>query len=257
MTDVAGVPTAVHLVSRQAVRGFAAAVGASDPVHHDVEAARAAGHADLLAPPTFPVVVALPAVREVCVDGLVLHREQHLVHHRPMVAGDRLLVRTDTSTTELRDGTRLLRAAVEMSTVDGEPVCTSRSTLLLPTSARWPIGRVATNPAGAARFTVRRPDLVRYAAASGDHNPVHLDDLAARRAGLPTVVAHGMLCMALAARAVPGTISAYRARFTRPVSVGAAGATVAVATRREGRRWQVTATQDGNPVLDGIVEVRP
>jgi acyl dehydratase len=51
-------------------------------------------------------------------------------------------------------------------------------------------------------FTITRADLVRYAAASGDHNPIHQDDDVARSVGLPGVIAHGMYTMALAARAV-------------------------------------------------------
>ena len=50
-------PTAPYAVGREKVREFAAAVGAEHPVHHDVEAARAAGYADVVAPPTFAVVV--------------------------------------------------------------------------------------------------------------------------------------------------------------------------------------------------------
>ena len=60
-------------------------------------------------------------------------------------------------------------------------------------------------------FTVTRADLVRYAEASGDHNPIHQDEDVARSVGLPGVIAHGMYTMALAARAVgewfPGAIT--------------------------------------------------
>ena len=77
----------------------------------------------------------------------------------------------------------------------------------------------------AHRFRIRRADLARYAAASGDANPIHLDDEAARAVGLPGVVAHGMLTMALAGRALThwaGGVDAvveYGARFTKPVPV--------------------------------------
>ena len=51
-------------------------------------------------------------------------------------------------------------------------------------------------------FTITRADLVAYAEASGDHNPIHQDEEVARSVGLPGVIAHGMYTMALAARAV-------------------------------------------------------
>lgn len=72
---------------------------------------------------------------------------------------------------------------------------------------------------------VTRTDLVRYAGASGDFNPIHWSDRAAHEAGLPDIVAHGMLTMALANRLVtawagdPGAVVECSARFTRPVVV--------------------------------------
>ncbi|MFJ7902202.1 MaoC family dehydratase [Streptomyces sp. NPDC096198] len=84
--------------------------------------------------------------------------------------------------------------------------------------------------------TLSRTDLVRYAGASEDFNPVHWNPRVAREAGLPDVIAHGMLTMALAARTVtewtgdPGAIVEYRTRFSKPVVVpdDAQGATVEV-----------------------------
>lgn len=72
---------------------------------------------------------------------------------------------------------------------------------------------------------VTRADLVRYAGASGDFNPIHWSDRVAGSVGLPGVIAHGMLTMALAARLVtqwagdPAAVRSYGVRFTRPVVV--------------------------------------
>ena len=77
----------------------------------------------------------------------------------------------------------------------------------------------------ARTYRVTRADLVRYAGASGDFNPIHWSDRVATGVGLPGVIAHGMYTMALAARAVtewtgdPGAIVEYQARFTRPIAV--------------------------------------
>ena len=77
-------------------------------------------------------------------------------------------------------------------------------------------------------FTVTRADLVRYAAASGDQNPIHQDEGVATSVGLPGVIAHGMYTMALAARAVstwfPGAeVVTFGCKFTNPVVVPAEG----------------------------------
>lgn len=77
-------------------------------------------------------------------------------------------------------------------------------------------------------FTITRADLVRYAEASGDHNPIHQDETVARSVGLPGVIAHGMYTMALAARAVgdwfPGAeVVSLGCKFTSPVVVPAEG----------------------------------
>ncbi len=74
-------------------------------------------------------------------------------------------------------------------------------------------------------FRVTRADLVRYAGASGDFNPIHWSDRVAIGVGLPGVIAHGMCTMALVGRAVcdwagdPAAVIDYGVRFTRPVVV--------------------------------------
>ncbi|MET8200292.1 MaoC family dehydratase [Micromonospora taraxaci] len=77
----------------------------------------------------------------------------------------------------------------------------------------------------AKTFRVTRADLVRYAGASGDFNPIHWSDRVATKVGLPGVIAHGMFTMALVGRAVtewagaPDAVVEYGVRFTRPVVV--------------------------------------
>ncbi len=77
----------------------------------------------------------------------------------------------------------------------------------------------------AREFTVTRADLVRYAGASGDRNPIHWSERVATSVGLPGVIAHGMFTMALAARALddwaggPGRVREMGCKFTKPVVV--------------------------------------
>jgi acyl dehydratase len=115
----------------------------------------------------------------------------------------------------------------------------------------------------AQTFRVTRFDLVRYAGASGDFNPIHWNERFARSVGLPDVIAHGMFTMAEAARVVtdwlgdPGRLEAYSVRFTRPVPVpdDDAGTVIEVSGEvteiLEGNRAKVmlTATHDGQKVL--------
>lgn len=92
-------------------------------------------------------------------------------------------------------------------------------------------------------YRVTRADLVAYAAASGDQNPIHQDEAVAKSVGLPGVIAHGMYTLALAARYVdeslgePGRIAELAAKFTKPVVVpaGEEGTAVTVAGTHEVR----------------------
>ncbi|MDQ1742128.1 MAG: hypothetical protein QOE23_467 [Pseudonocardiales bacterium] len=76
-------------------------------------------------------------------------------------------------------------------------------------------------------FPIERADLIRYAGASGDFNPIHWSERTATEVGLPDVIAHGMLTMATAIRVVtdwlgdPGAVLDYKLRFTKPVVVPA------------------------------------
>ncbi len=78
-------------------------------------------------------------------------------------------------------------------------------------------------------FDITRADLLGYAAASGDHNPIHADEDVARSVGLPGVIAHGMYTLGLAGRAVAGWVPGAEVvelgcKFTKPVVVPAEGA---------------------------------
>ena len=108
----------------------------------------------------------------------------------------------------------------------------------------------------ARSYRITRADLVAYAAASGDHNPIHQDEAVARSVGLPGVIAHGMYTLALAARYVdeelgePGRIARIGAKFTRPVVVPEEGTEVVVSgDRRDDGTVLLTVMCDGQKVL--------
>jgi len=112
-------------------------------------------------------------------------------------------------------------------------------------------------------FRVTRADLVRYAGASGDFNPIHWSDRVATSVGLPGVIAHGMFTMALVGRAVtawagaPDAVVEFNVRFSRPVPVpdtDEGTEVVVTATVREitddgNTRLALTATCQGEKVL--------
>ena len=112
-------------------------------------------------------------------------------------------------------------------------------------------------------YQVTRADLVRYAGASGDFNPIHWNERVATSVGLPGVIAHGMFTMALAGRAVtdwtgdPGALLEYQVRFGRPVLVpdddtGAevtVRGTVAALLEDSRARVDLTVTSGGEKVL--------
>jgi acyl dehydratase len=97
-------------------------------------------------------------------------------------------------------------------------------------------------------FTVTRADLVAYAAASGDQNPIHQDEEVARSVGLPGVIAHGMYTLALVGRAVAewtdgAEVVDLGAKFTSPVVVPAEGGAEVVV------RGSVKSVEDGLATL--------
>ncbi|HUR13892.1 MAG TPA: MaoC family dehydratase [Mycobacteriales bacterium] len=121
----------------------------------------------------------------------------------------------------------------------------------------------------AREFVLQRPNLVQYAGASGDFNPIHWNERIATAVGLPNVIAHGMLTMATAGRVVtdwagdPGRVLEYGVRFSAPVVVpdDDRGATLTVGGTVEEKNDDgtvvvgLTATVDGNKVLMGAKAV--
>ena len=126
----------VYEVSRVKISEFASAVGETSPLCFDVEAARAAGYDDLVAPPTFAVIPAFRGLGEVM--GRIgaplqrqVHGEQGFTHHRPIVAGD---VLTTTATAErIRNvgGNLFVTVSCVVTDADDQPVTTARSVVVV------------------------------------------------------------------------------------------------------------------------------
>ena len=135
-------PSGVYEVGRAKIAEFAAALGEDDPVHRDPAAARALGHPDVVAPPTFAIVVTLEAANVVLGDpdvdfdySRVVHGEQRFTHHRPIRAGDRLVSTTSIENVRTVAGNDMLTTRVDVATEDGEAVCTATAMLVSRSAA--------------------------------------------------------------------------------------------------------------------------
>ena len=131
-------PAPVYEVGREKIREFAEAVGAGHAAHRDPQAARALGHPDVIAPPTFAVIAAqrceaaLIADRSAGIDfSRVVHGEERFVHHRPIGAGDRLVGTLVVESVKQAGGHAMVTTRVDLATEQGEPVSTVTSTLVV------------------------------------------------------------------------------------------------------------------------------
>lgn len=129
-------PTDVYEVGREKIRDFADAVGAAHGAHRDVGLARRLGYADVVAPPTFAVVVAQRAEQQLVADpeagidfSRVVHADERFTHHRPVVAGDRLVAVLHVDTVTERAGLSMVTTRTEIRDEQGAPVSTVVSTL--------------------------------------------------------------------------------------------------------------------------------
>jgi acyl dehydratase len=130
-------PTRPYEVGREKIREFADAINDPNPAYRDPAVARELGHPDVIAPPTFPILLTLTAGHQVVTDpdfGLdysrVVHGEQRFVHHRPVRAGDVLQVIVTIDDIRAAAGNDIVTTRAEVSTVDGEPVSTALSTIV-------------------------------------------------------------------------------------------------------------------------------
>lgn len=130
--------TAPYLVGREKVREFSRAVFATNPVNHDPAAARAAGYPDVVAPPTFAVVVQEQTLAQILADpgaGIdfrrVVHGDQRFTFTRPIVAGDELSAVVTIASVKTLGGNAMVTAETVVTDVDGLPVVTATSTLVV------------------------------------------------------------------------------------------------------------------------------
>ena len=131
-------PTAPYLVGREKVREFTRAVFATNPINLDPDAARAAGYADVVAPPTFPVVVQEHTLAQLLAEpdagidfSRVVHGDQRFTYSRPIVAGDELTATLTVSSVKTLGGNSMVTADSVITDASGAHVVTAISTLVV------------------------------------------------------------------------------------------------------------------------------
>ncbi len=139
--DIAGrafPPTAPYLVGREKVREFARAVFSQNPLNLDPEAAVAAGYRDVVAPPTFPIVVQERTLAQLLADpdaGIdftrVVHGDQRFTYTRPIVAGDELTATLTVTSVKSLGGHSMVTSDTAIVDATGAHVVTATSTLVV------------------------------------------------------------------------------------------------------------------------------
>jgi acyl dehydratase len=131
-------PTAPYLVGREKVREFARAVFADDPQHTDPSAARALGYPDVVAPPTFAMVIQDQTLQQLLAEpdsgielSRVLHAEQRFRYSRPIVAGDELTATLSVTGIRSVGGNAMVTSEAEITDAAGGHVVTATSVLLV------------------------------------------------------------------------------------------------------------------------------
>jgi acyl dehydratase len=130
-------PSAPYEVSRVKIAEFADAIGEPSALCRDRAAAQAAGYPDVIAPPTFAIVVSAAGSARVTHDpdlgvnyAMIVHGEQSFEHARPLHAGDVVVTQTTIESIRPVGNMTTLTTVTQIRTVDGEHVCTARSTLV-------------------------------------------------------------------------------------------------------------------------------
>jgi acyl dehydratase len=129
----------VYEVGRAKIREFAEAIGDEHPVYRDVSAAQAAGHPDVIAPPTFPIILFgrysmadIVGDAQLGVDyGRLVHGDMKFSYARPVRVGDRLAVTTHIAAIDTRMGNDFLTLRAEITTEDGEQVVDAYAQLII------------------------------------------------------------------------------------------------------------------------------
>ena len=198
------------------------------------------GADDVVAPPVFPVVGAFGAFMATAMDPeleadllrLVHGAEEHVIY-RPLKPGDVITITPVLESVDQKDTGETFTAKATLTDQSGEAVAEVRGTMFIRGSGsgkKSSAGGAEAAPAIVYEESTKVDDdqTFRYAEASGDHNPIHVDENTAKMAGLPGIIVHGMCTMAIATKAAvnglaggdPARIKRVGVRLSKPVLPG-------------------------------------
>jgi acyl dehydratase len=130
-------PAEPYEVSRVKIADFANAIGEPSELCRDREAAQKAGYPDVIAPPTFAIVISMASTAQVSSEpglgldySMVVHGEQSFSYARPLHAGDVVVATSTVESIRAVGGMTMMVTSTDISTVDGEHVCTAKSTIV-------------------------------------------------------------------------------------------------------------------------------
>jgi acyl dehydratase len=130
-------PGEPYEVSRVKIADFADAIGEPSELCRDRQAAVKAGYPDVIAPPTFAVIIAQLSTKQVVSDpglgidySMVVHGEQGFSYSRPLHAGDVGVATTTVESIRAVGGLSMLVTSTSIDTVDGEHICTAKSNIV-------------------------------------------------------------------------------------------------------------------------------
>jgi acyl dehydratase len=255
-------PSATYTVTAEAIEKYARATNDSNP---------AVLSDDPVAPPAFACVVGIDQLNQVMYDpelgvemAMLVHARQEHLLHAPIRAGDVLQVSTVLEEVDLADTGHTFTVATSLTNQDGVVSAEARSVMFIRrtgTVKAKAIPAESHEPVFEAPEEVAEDQAARYAEASGDHNPIHLDPAAAKDAGFPNPILHGMCTMAFAAKALvdnladgdPTRVARISVEFARPVFPGQSLVTRAWRTPGEGPGSYgfETVNSRGSAVLKG------
>lgn len=269
--DLAGktYDSVTSIVDPEAVAAYAAASGDTNPRYQIGEGQ--------IASPLFPVVLGLPLMGAVTTDPdlnvenplMIVHGEEEIIYRRPLVAGEELVLTPQLTAVEDKGRGAVYIVTVRAADSSGETVNTQNAAIFVRGA-----GSGVERPASAKPEPPQRDNLVatvgshvdvempsRYAPASGDHNPIHLDDAVAKAVGLPGVINHGLGTMSLVTGDMvdevlggdPSRIRRLKVRFTDMVIPGSDLSTAVWST--SGGYLFETTRGDESVVMSGIMEV--
>jgi acyl dehydratase len=130
-------PTPAYEVSRVKIAEFADAIGEPSPLCRDKAAAQAAGYPDVIAPPTFAIVISMQGSAKVTFDpelglnyAMVVHGEQSFDHKRPLRPGDTVVTQSTIESIKQTGSLSMMTTRTDVRTTDGELVCVAKSVLV-------------------------------------------------------------------------------------------------------------------------------